>query len=676
MASVNLDPRSRPFALLATALTILFLIVVQAHHFHDRPYRQDEAWVVDYALDNIERVGLIRHIGQIFRQVTPENFLQDIWVQFFGHHENVVRFGSTLTTVLALAIFSRLAHDLFSQHAAWLALVLLGTYSLFVYYGHEARPYAVLAFGAIGFQWALLRFIRLPTAKRWVLAFLMAAVPTYTHLFTAVVIIAQLICVLVFVKWERELYRRGAFLFLFIALSVSYRIYLNFLDRGGIIRYNVETSWDGLQTLYDWLRANPEILALLLLAGGAVVFLVKLSCMLLGRAGDALSDLDDILPRPTALDNLMRFPALWREGWLVLSGLLMLGIPLLANAWFPSLTPRNLLILAPTLALVAVVSLRHMPRYLQLLIVFFFCLPFVTQFRSLSGNAGYWELTTYIEERMDADQDRLVIVAAQPWEIIPINYFLHHRMTLALSEQDIFSVSWRSPAEEPFAPPSFLAEHSATGLAEGDWERLRAFLGDSERIWVIKGNLNQGGQNMLAQLESEYSVYTVVDFPGETYYRSLEVLEYRRQPASVAEPLWRFGDAFNLLAWRLNEDHIVQPCSPVSVDTWWSLAQESTGLYSSTLVLVGEDGQGVSNADNVPGGAYLTSIWQRDQRYFDERELLIPCDLAEGDYSLVLGMYQLPAEAGEAVENLPVFTAAGEPTGRTYEYLTTLTVRP
>ena len=127
--------------------------------------------------------------------------------------------------------------------------------------------------------------------------------------------------------------------------------------------------------------------------------------------------------------------------------------------------------------------------------------------------------------------------------------------------------------------------------------------------------------------------------------------------------------------WRLNGDHTVPPCGAISVDTWWSLARASTGLYSSTLVLVGEDGQGVSNADGIPGGAYLTSIWQPGQRYFDERELRIPCDLAEGDYPLILGMYQLPATAGDPVENLPVYTASGEPAGRRYEYLTTLRVR-
>ena len=675
MASVNLNPRSRLSALIVTALSVLFLIAIQAHHFHDRPYRQDEAWTVDYALDNIERVGLIPHIGQMFRQFTPENFIQDIWVYCFGHHERIVRFGSTLITVLTLAMFVRLANDMFSQRAAWLALMLLGTYSLFVYYSGEARPYPVLAFGAVGFQWALLRFISWPNAKRWTLAYFMAAVTAFAHPFIVVVLIAQLACVLVFVKRERLRYRRGIILYLAIAVSIGYRVYVNYVDRDGYIRYNVETSWEGLQTLYDWLRADPASLALLLLAGAAVVFLGRLVSKVLGRDDDPFFTVDSALQRPAALDKRMRFPGLWREGWLWLSALVTLFIPLLVNVYVTSLTPRNLLILAPTLALLAVVSLRHMPRYLQLLAVLFFCVPFVSQFRSLGGNAGYWELTAYLEARMEPGSDRVVIAAAQPWEIIPINYFLQERSNPALSASDIFSVSWRSPAVEPFAPPSFLEEHSATGLEADDWARLRAFLGESERVWVIKGEPNQGLRNLLAALEEEYSVYTVVDFPGETYYHALEVLEFRRQPALGEAPLWRFGDVFNLLHWRLNDDHRVQPCATISVDTWWSLSQPTTGLFSSTLVLVAQDGQGIANADDVPGGAYLTSIWQPGQRYFDERSLPIPCDLAEGDYALVLGMYPLPGEDGDPVVNLPVYTAAGEPTGRSYEYLTTLSVR-
>ena len=137
---------------------------------------------------------------------------------------------------------------------------------------------------------------------------------------------------------------------------------------------------------------------------------------------------------------------------------------------------------------------------------------------------------------------------------------------------------------------------------------------------------------------------------------------------------WRFGADINLLSWRLNGDHRVQPCAQVSVDTWWSTERALDELYSSTLVIAGADGQGVANADNVPGGVYLTSIWQPAQLYFDERTLTIPCELPAGEYPLLLGMYVVPREADETLTVLPVHTAAGEPTGRQYEYLTTLVV--
>ena len=151
MNPTNQIPRTRLLTLLLTAVTVLFLVSVQAYHFHYRPYRQDEAWVVHYALKNIERVGFLDHLLQIFNQIRPENVLQDAWVHLFGHTENIVRYFSTLTTVITLALFYRLAADLFGRYSAWLALVLLGTYSVFVFYSHEARPYAALALGHGGF---------------------------------------------------------------------------------------------------------------------------------------------------------------------------------------------------------------------------------------------------------------------------------------------------------------------------------------------------------------------------------------------------------------------------------------------------------------------------------------------------------------------------------------------
>ena len=73
------------------------------------------------------------------------------------------------------------------------------------------------------------------------------------------------------------------------------------------------------------------------------------------------------------------------------------------------------------------------------------------------------------------------------------------------------------------------------------WEKLRAYLGERDRLWVIIGNPYLGGQNMLDAIETGYTMYQAVTFPGETYYRALEVRQYQRHP-EVTQPLWRFGE--------------------------------------------------------------------------------------------------------------------------------------
>ena len=657
---------SRLLTLLLATLTILFLIIVQSFHFHERPYRQDEAWVVHFALTSIQQVGIIPHVLGLLKTVYPENFLQDIWVYLFGHHEHIVRYFATLSTAMTLTMLYRLAAALFDRHTGWLALVLLGTLGIFSYYTHEARPYALLALGAISFPFLLLRFIEFPNWKRGGIAVLAATIILYVHPFMLFAVAAHLLAVIVFVRWDRELNLRGAALSAIMALIFSHRLFINYADRNGVITYNVETSLDGLQDLYEYYRSNPESLGLLLLLGGILTVLVKLAS---ARRNRALVDAAAV----TWLDSRMRWPALWREGWLVLSAAAMLFFPLLVNAFTPSLTPRNLLILAPSLALIAVIALRKIPRYLQLLVLLFFCQPFVSDFRYLGGNAGYWDLATYVDQRYQHGRDRVVIVANQLWETVPINYFLRERTDLNLAEGDIFTLSAQTLVNDPFVEPMFDARLTATGFGADDWSLLRDYLGDSQRLWLVTGKPFQGGQRMLDALETEFTLYSAENFPGETYYYPLEVLEYRRQPADAA-PLWRFGENINLHSWRLNQDHTVQPCAQVSVDTWWSTEVALDRQYSSTLAIAGPDGNGIANADNVPGGVYLTTIWQPGQLYFDERVLTIPCDIAQGDYPLLLGLYQTPRE-DEPLQMLPIHTSDGQPTERRYEYLTTLLVR-
>ena len=643
---MNTNSPSKLLTLLLPTLAILFMVAVQAYHFHARPYRHDEAWVAHYAIENIERVGLGNHILQIFVRLLPENVLQDIWVHFFGHIENTARWFSTLTTVITLAMFYRLAADLFGRQTARLALILLGTLSVFVYYTHEARPYAALAFGAVGFQWALLRFIRRPDFNRALLALSLAVIPFYQHPFMLYVYAAQLVCVLVFVRWNGALYRRGAALFGAIGALTALRAYLNFSERSGSISYSTETSWRGLSELYDHFKFNPEALGLFLILGGFAVLLGKLAEMVVSGAFSS--------------DSLMRFGRVWREGWVVLSLIVMVGLALLVNLFAPSLSPRNLLIAAPCLALIAAMALSRMHWQAQLLALIFFCLPFVIQFRPHNANAGYWELADYMEANYDVDRGRLLVVAPASWHWIPIKYFLDERTSLGLSDSDIFYVTLKG--RHRFAPQRL--DENLAARDDRHLPRLQTYLGERDKLWVIKAGKDD--DRIMAWIESSYTLRQAVDFPGEGYYTALKVLEYRRHPEAT-EAAARFGDDISLTSWRLNDSVEALPGQTISVDTWWTTDAPLDALYSSTLVIADSNGQGIHSADDAAGGIHLSTIWQPGDLYFDERHLTIPDDIQAGEYLLLLGLYDI---LQDEIRNLPV-----NPTGDPLFYLTTLYIR-
>jgi len=664
----TLHSRSQWYWLLWVAGAVFFVLAVQAQHFHNRPYRQDEAWAVHYTLDNIEDKGLVRHLAQVFSYVYPENFLQDIWVYAFGGHERVVRFFSTLITSVTLALYYRLSRDMFGTRAAGLSgVLLLGSYNIFAYYSHEARPYAALAFGAVGYTLALQRYILRPNVRRGFLLFILAVVPIYLHPFVVVVIISQLLCVLIFLRWDKALYTRGIALHSCIALSVILRMAINYSSRDGVIPYNIPPSWQGVAELYTYFRSEPESLGALLLVGGLLFFVIKLC---LSPRSKLLSGLAEF-PQVSALSGHMRFPRIWLEGWLVCSLLFILAIPWLVNTVIPSLTPRNLFIAAPFIVLLVQVSLRHFPLYLQIVIVFVFSVSFVTGFRFLNGNAGYWELTDYVDAHVNRSRDRVLVVATAAWEAIAINYYLQERAAPPFPPEKLLYMSSMLSGDEIYIPLSLGESSTVTGYGgQSDWERVQAFLGDSEDIWVLTGHPYVVGQKMLAALDEAYVLYQATSFPGAGYYRALEVLHYRRKPQNT-EPQWRFGERFNLLDWRLLDAADIATCQPLTLETWWSVESPVDALYSSTVVLVGQDGNGVVNADNVPGGVTPTSLWQPGNVYFDKRSLSIPCDVPPGEYALLLGMYKLP-DAGAPLQRLAVHTREGINTGRTYEFLSTV----
>ena len=99
---------------LTFVLLALAIISLMAYHYFNRPYREDEVWVVHTAALFDPNEGLANTLYHL----SIEYPMLNVWVVLFGHREGVVRFLSTLYSVLALAFSYRLAADLYFARGA------------------------------------------------------------------------------------------------------------------------------------------------------------------------------------------------------------------------------------------------------------------------------------------------------------------------------------------------------------------------------------------------------------------------------------------------------------------------------------------------------------------------------------------------------------------------------
>jgi hypothetical protein len=120
----------------------------------------------------------------------------------------------------------------------------------------------------------------------------------------------------------------------------------------------------------------------------------------------------------------------------------------------------------------------------------------------------------------------------------------------------------------------------------------------------------------------------------------------------------RFGDQITLLGYHLAEES-VKPGRMVRVTLFW----EAEGPVADRLVafvhVVDGDGRLVAQQDGEPvGGSRPTTTWTPDETVPDRRGILLPHDLGNGEYKLVVGLYD-----PDTGERLPLIDAKGNPVG-------------
>lgn len=576
----------------------------------------------------------------------------DAWVDLFGHHENITRFLSTLYTLLTLALTYRLAADLFDERAGLLAVFVLGTLPLFIFHSHEVRPYSALVTGAVGAQWAFMRWLRRPGFLYALLFILFGIGLVYTHFYGLFLIAALALYVVLFVRFRASLYLRAFALLAAVGLSFTawlLPLWQMIANRPKGIGYSLSSERLD-HTLFilsnDMLTSSGGLGVFLLLVGAVARVQRRLI-----RAHEAYR---------------FRFAASWEKIYAAAIPLLILGLALVSNAFIRNLTPRNLILILPSTAIVIALGLLAVNRLSRCVLVGMIILGAVTTFRVYVITSPGREMVEFLLPRYQPG-DVIITDQASPPQHLVLLYYLHERSSFDTAR--MFHLMNDSREYIPAMPR--IPDQMATSADPEALDQFETLIDSTQKVWYLESEEGVGfGSFFLDHLYEQFSTVARTRFGPHEYptrgYESFWVTELRRIPE--LKEIFHFGDKLTLRAWSLLHSVDVQPCQAVTLESWWTAGVPLPDNYSLSLALANSGGIGVANTDSEPAGV-LTQQWQPGRVYLDERSVAVPCDAAPGEYPLLLGLYD-----PDTLTALPAALPDGTPLGD-QAYLTTLLVR-
>lgn len=508
------SPRTKTLAYLLAAFLILLLVSLHTARFAGHDYREDEVNTVHAA--NVKDIpSIVQWLAYSGDHPPVWRILAVTWIDLFGMQPEVVRFSSTLLTLLTLALVFRLSSDLFDTRTGLIAVIFLGVSPFFQFYGHELRPYAVLALCSIGLPLMFLRWLRHPRYAFAVVGVGVLAV--YTHLFALYLIAALMLTFVLLVRWNAGLYLRAFGLFALIGLSFTpwlLPIFHNiFVSSSGGAFYTLATDSQGLMEFLRAMQGMP-VFALSGLA-------IPISLAYPVKRAD------------TRYNAVLRFGLEWRRLYILSIIILSFVLAIVSNTVVHNLTPRNMMIIVPLLAVAAAYQIRVFKRTWQIAILAVVLLSGILGFRKYNLTMPFEQIVATIQPTYQPACDMIVT-----------NVNHHEAGTSSLA---YFLIDWLPAAKtqmwhilEPEMRGLFNVEvdvlPNVVRVAD-DLEQFEAFIAPANRVWFIQyagppfpqgvGPLTMPYQSRIEELfVGQPATSLSMEVPPEAAY---VVTEYRRR---------------------------------------------------------------------------------------------------------------------------------------------------
>jgi mannosyltransferase len=600
-------------------IILLVAALLRFHNLGEQSYWNDEG----NTLRLVER-ALPDLIAAAGRDIHPPGYylLLKAWHSLAGDTEFALRAFSALCGLLTVACVYQLGKLLFAAGAGAVAAFLVAINSFSVYYGQEARMYALLALVAVAALLALSRWLLYQRRAAALTLALLNALGLYVHYSYPFLMLGQgLIFLLYFLRYKgggrgwQNLITFTALNLLTIALFAP-QLATAIGQIGGWQQANAAPPPDHAPlTLLAWLTYGNTFAEyggpLSLLSFGYVAIFAVVGSLPGWQAdrprGRRLGFLVPIIALIGCIAFFFLF-GLYREGNLkfLLPAQALLALWLGRGVWLLWIVGSPNLFLPQ----------ESWPRLLAIL-------GLISIF-NLSSDALN---KLYADPHFARDNYRAIaqklLAEARPNDLVILN---------APNQAEAFSYYYPGPVQG--LPRAIGSDDAAT---EAEVKGLLA--SGAERIFVLYwGDAERDPRRVVEKTLAAHS-YEV----NSAWYGDVRLVQYAvpGQTGPYVEVGQQFGQSITLLAYALNGQS-QRPGNVLTLALRWQSSQPLATRYRVTVQLLNQQGGLVAQRDAEPGNNMaITTVWQPNTPVDDAHGLLLPTNLPLGRYQLIVALYAL-----------------------------------
>lgn len=518
---------------------ILVAFAIHTHHLDQTSLWADEGWTIAASAET----NPLEVINQWVRvDVHPPLYfiLLSLWRQMSGDSIFAMRYFAVLITTVGVALMYRLGKSAFSSQVGFIAAIIFALHDLVHVLTQEVRHYSLQLTLTVFAMWVYWRFWRKPTRTRGIVFAIGSTALLWTHYWGGLVLLSLGIHALI---TRRQFLRQ--FMIAYLAIGILFAPWLPSLyhqitlERPGGLPHALENSWIVYKTLVFQLVGVPEAFWLILGLFGILGFLTPHRSKL-------------HWPTPASI-----FP--------ILIIVLTVGISLLLNTQYPSLSFRSLAVVIPAIALLVAHTLAQFQRREQSIMLVFILVHGLTTTSAQPVERAPWiDLSTFVADHTAPNELILLELGTDDYALA---YYLDqspYELNYVYTETERKTLN--DPAQFQNYLDKALAGYDAVWIPKFDWP-----------FYDIRGDLAQRGF-----VETSTPIFWEFYVDG----RPIQLWRMERPPAAPLATFYQ-DDQDRLQIYRVNT---FMRDNTLNINALWYSVEKPNQLYTISTFLLDETG--------------------------------------------------------------------------------------